>query len=243
MIDGEVGWVSSCNVSDQHLKSVFGEAAWVDAGLRVRGDELRHLTRAFAVAFKGNILQSAFLPRDSLIFINSSYLLRKTLHHDQLRRLRKARERVWLQTPYFVPIPAVYRRLRRLARKGVDVRLMVPAISDVPVVRYMGYAFFKGLLKSGVQIYEYQPRFMHQKITHVDDWITLGSANLNHRSFIHDLEIHVVITKPENQQLMKKKFLEEQEFCKVLTVENLNQRLTWAERALGRVLLLLRYWT
>ena len=235
LIDSQVAWISSCNVSDVHLRSQAGRRAWIDTSVRVRGPELERLERAFTVAFRGQLWQSPFQPLDSLLFLNSSILLRRTKKHDQLRRLRQARSRVWLQTPYFVPVRPFYRRLRRLARNGVDVRLMVPATSDVPLIKLLSYAFFRKLIKAGVRIFEFQPSFMHQKISQIDEWASMGSSNLNHRSFFHDLQAR-------NRELLQQKFLREQEQSRQLRLEDLSQ-LKWYEHWTGRFLMLLRYWS
>ncbi|MGE0762371.1 MAG: phosphatidylserine/phosphatidylglycerophosphate/cardiolipin synthase family protein [Bdellovibrionales bacterium] len=242
LIDGQVAWISSCNVSDVHLPSRVGSRAWIDTGMRVRGPELKRLERSFVVAFHHQLWQSPFQPLGSLLFLNSSILLRRSMKHEQLRRLRHAKEKVWLQTPYFVPVRPFYRRLRRLAKKGVDVRLMVPATSDVPLIRLLSYAFFRKLLLAGVRVFEFQPSFMHQKISQIDDWASVGSSNLNHRSFFHDLEVDVVVSQARNRELLRQKFLREQEQSRQLQLTDLT-RLKWYEHWLGRFLFLLKYWS
>ena len=242
LVDEQVAWISSCNVSDVHLTRIMGKNAWVDFGVRVRGSELSRLKHTFDVAFEGDLLQSPFQPLESLITFNSSLVLRRTVQHNQLRRLRRAQKRAWLQTPYFVPTRSIYRRLIRLAKNGLDVRLMVPATSDVPLIRYLSYAFFRRLLRAGVKIFEFGPRFMHQKTSVIDDWFSLGSSNLNHRSVFHDLEVDVTISQIQNQEFMLQKFLSEQAQCVELKIADM-VRLRWYERLLGRFLLLLRYWS
>jgi cardiolipin synthase len=224
------------------LQTVFGRNAWLDVGARVRGPELKRLKRAFKAAFKGDLLQSPFQTRNSLLFFNSSILLRRTMKHDQVLRLRRARHRIWLQTPYFVPIRPVYRHMVRLAKRGVDVRLMVPAISDVPLMKTLSYSFFRKLLKAGVKIFEYQPRFMHQKISQIDHWVAIGSSNLNHRSFFHDLEVDVVIAESSNKKTLEEKFLLEQRDSRQVVLADLSKLKLW-NRLLGRFLLMLRYWS
>lgn len=242
LIDEEVAWIGSMNVSDNHLREVKGDSAWLDVGVRIRGPELQRLRQAFQTAFKQNFLQSFYQSGKHLLLLNSSLVLRRTTKHHQLQRLRKATQRVWIQTPYFVPVPKIYRALIRAAKAGVDVRVIVPRTNDVPLVRHLSYAFFRTLLNSGVRIFEYGPRFAHQKVFLIDDWGSIGSTNLNHRSFKHDLEIDVVITLPDNRRGLLDKFLSEQRQSRELTIGHLDVLPLW-RRWFSRTLLIFRYWT
>lgn len=106
-----------------------------------------------------------------------------------LAAVRRADTRVWLATPYFLPAWRVRRALQRAARRGVDVRLLLCGQRiDHPQVRYAGQRFYSRLLKAGVRIYEYQPRFLHLKTALVDDWVSLGSCNFDHWTLHWNLE-------------------------------------------------------
>ncbi|QEA39030.1 phosphatidylserine/phosphatidylglycerophosphate/cardiolipin synthase family protein [Pistricoccus aurantiacus] len=105
------------------------------------------------------------------------------------RRVVKARQRIWLCTPYFVPTLSLRLRLAKAASRGVDVRLLLPgSINDNPGVRYAGHRFYQRLLKSGVRIHEFQPTFIHAKFSLVDDWCSIGSCNFDHWSLQWNLE-------------------------------------------------------
>lgn len=106
-----------------------------------------------------------------------------------LAAVRQADTRVWLATPYFLPAWRIRRALQRAARRGVDVRLLLCGQRiDHPQVRYAGQRFYSRLLKSGVRIYEYQPRFLHLKTALVDQWVSLGSCNFDHWTLHWNLE-------------------------------------------------------
>jgi cardiolipin synthase A/B len=97
-----------------------------------------------------------------------------------LNQVRRAEKRVWMSTAYFVPSQKLRRALRRTALRGIDVRLLIPGtITDHPMVRYLTQRYYSRMLKDGIRIFEYQPRFMHAKIVLCDSWTTLGSCNID----------------------------------------------------------------
>jgi phosphatidylserine/phosphatidylglycerophosphate/cardiolipin synthase-like enzyme len=105
------------------------------------------------------------------------------------QRIRNARGRVWVYTPYFLPTMSLRRRLEVAARRGLDVRLLVAGEKhDHPSVRFTGQSYYGRLLQAGVRIYEYQPSFTHAKFCVVDNWCTLGSCNFDHWSLRWNLE-------------------------------------------------------
>ncbi|MDQ7730295.1 phospholipase D-like domain-containing protein [Halomonas sp. SpR8] len=111
--------------------------------------------------------------------------IRHSLHH----RVSQVEQRLWLCTPYFVPTFALRRRLVKAARRGIDVRLLLPgAKHDHPGVRFAGQRFYQSLLKAGVRIYEFQPTFIHAKFVLVDEWVSIGSCNFDHWSLHWNLE-------------------------------------------------------
>lgn len=111
------------------------------------------------------------------------------IHHSFLKRVRRAERRVWMMTAYFVPPRGLLRALRRAARRGVDVRLLLPGpITDHPAVRYSGHQHYHSLLRAGVRIFEYRPRFLHAKLLLCDDWVSLGSSNVDRWNLRWNLE-------------------------------------------------------
>src|SRR5690606_4280386 len=95
----------------------------------------------------------------------------RDIHQSLVRALQHAQGRIWLVTPYFLPTWKVRRTLRKAAARGVEVRLLLSGRhTDNPPVRYAGQRYYPRLLKAGVRIFEYQPRFLHMKIVLVDEW-------------------------------------------------------------------------
>jgi phosphatidylserine/phosphatidylglycerophosphate/cardiolipin synthase-like enzyme len=114
---------------------------------------------------------------------------RSVLANGVIRRIDGAARRAWIMSAYFVPSRRVRKALRRAARRGVDVRLLVPgARTDHPWVRQASRRFYGKLLRSGVQIFEYQPHMLHAKAILCDDWASVGSSNLDRWSLRWNLE-------------------------------------------------------
>jgi len=241
LIDQKVMYVGSFNVSDVHLQEVSGDEAWKDMGVRVSGRDLKYARRAFQRAFRGWTALNLPARSPKLLLLNDSFLHKRRTRHQHLYHLKTARERVWLATPYFVPIGSVFRRLVRQARRGVDVRIMLPKKSDIFFMNWISLPLVKELARKGVKVFVYKPRFSHQKLFIADDWMTLGSTNLNHRSFLHDLEMDVVISHEDNKKLL------EQNYLRDLNASEPFDRSEWAnlpiwQRLLSSVFILLRFW-
>jgi len=104
-------------------------------------------------------------------------------------RIDSATRRAWIMSAYFVPSRRFRKGLRRAARRGVDVRLLMPGSrTDHPWVRQAARRFYGKMLRNGVRIFEYQPHMLHAKVIVCDDWVSIGSSNLDRWSFRWNLE-------------------------------------------------------
>lgn len=112
-----------------------------------------------------------------------------SIHRSFLKRVRNAERRVWMMTAYFVPSRSMLRAFRKAAQRGVDVRLLLPGPKiDHPSVRYAGHQYYYSLLRARVRIFEYQPRFLHAKVLVCDDWVSIGSSNVDRWNLRWNLE-------------------------------------------------------
>jgi phosphatidylserine/phosphatidylglycerophosphate/cardiolipin synthase-like enzyme len=164
-----------------------------------------------------------------------------------ITRIRGARRRVWLATAYFVPSMKLRRVLRQAARRGADVRLLLPgAHTDHPPIRHAGRRFYQGLLRHGVRIFEYRPRFTHSKILLCDDWVSIGSSNIDRWTLRWNLEgnqeIDDVPFAAEVAKMLEQDFRDSEEF----RIEDWGRRPRWQrlrETFWGWVDLGLEKWT
>jgi cardiolipin synthase len=117
----------------------------------------------------------------------------EAIHRLHVAAIHEARTRVWLVTPYFVPGEAARMALTSAALGGLDVRLVVPKMSDSRLVTYAARSYFDELLAAGIKVYEYGPRLLHTKALLCDDSVAIiGSANFDHRSFRLNFEISML---------------------------------------------------
>lgn len=111
-----------------------------------------------------------------------------------LSEIKKAESSVWISTAYFFPSSKLLKLLRKTARRGIDVRLLLPGpCTDHPGVRHAGQSWYQVLLRDGVHIHEYQPRFLHMKLALVDDWCSLGSCNFDRWNLRWNLEANLEV--------------------------------------------------
>jgi cardiolipin synthase len=241
LIDSTELWVGSFNVSDVHLREFMGDEVWKDVGVCVRGGDLRYARRAFQRAYRGWTALNWPTRSPKLLLLNDSFLHKRRARLEQVSRLREAKTRVWLATPYFVPVGNLYRLLVKRAKQGLDVRLIIPRKNDIWIMKWMSAPLLKGLAKNGVKVFVYEPRFSHQKVFIADDFISIGSTNLNHRSFLHDLEMDVVITHPENCKRVLDGYLQDQDLSQPFDSSSWS-RLPFWKRMCASVFMLAKYW-
>jgi cardiolipin synthase A/B len=116
-------------------------------------------------------------------------------------------ERLWITDAYLVAPPRLFQALRDSARDGVDVRLLVPGSSDLPLIRNLSRIGYRDLLRSGVRIYEWDGPMLHAKSIMCDDrWVRIGSSNLNPSSLLGNYELDVLIEDTDLAQAMEDQF-------------------------------------
>jgi cardiolipin synthase len=126
-----------------------------------------------------------------------------------------ARRRVWIETPYFVPDDGIGAALRNAALRGVDVRLIVPATSDLRIVSLAGRSYFDEMMASGVRIHLYRPTNLHSKVLVVDDDVgVIGSPNVDMRSFFLNFELGVFLYDRPQIEALANVFLKDLESSK-----------------------------
>lgn len=195
VVDDRLAWTGGLAFSDRWWPRDDGLEIQ-DAMLRVEGELVEQMAQAFDALWQGLSLPTPSLQgpsEEGKARCMVQYPMRGWRLHRELRRaLAQAENQVWLSTPYFVPPRRMRRALRKAARRGVDLRLLLPGPRghDHPVTRFAARRYYYRLLRAGVRIYEYQPAFMHAKVALFEDsHVIVGSANLDRWSWLHNHEL------------------------------------------------------
>jgi cardiolipin synthase len=137
-----------------------------------------------------------------------------------LSALRHARKSIYLTNPYFVPGRQFIRALKDAAARGVDVRLILPSDSDARLVLHAGRSHYGGLLRAGVRIYEHQDALLHAKTAVIDGiWSTVGSTNMDLRSFLHNDEVNAIFLGADLARQMETLFAHDLTRSRPVTLE------------------------
>ncbi|RMF15908.1 MAG: phosphatidylserine/phosphatidylglycerophosphate/cardiolipin synthase family protein [Gammaproteobacteria bacterium] len=213
VVDGRLVLTGGWGLADTWMperRPRVGAGYWLDAGVKVEGPVIRQWSVMFAETWQhcGAPLDLVDPRPDAFEeglpgrVACSRGRAGQELFRSLLARLKKAESRIWIVTPYFVTSKRLRRALKRAARRGVDVCVLVPGpYTDHPAVRLASWRHMRRLIQSGVRVYEYMPSFIHAKVVLVDDWVSVGSCNLDHWTQFLALEA--------NQEVMDGAFADE----------------------------------
>lgn len=213
--DGVSAYTGGLNVGEAYTRD------WRDLGLVLAGPVVAHLQEVFAddwlfatgedLADRDYMPSFAPLPEapaTCAIIAGGPDSPYNATHDAFFMAVTRARQRVFITTPYLAPTQAVETALRTAVYRGADVRLLVPSRSDVPLARLAGRSYYPRLLQAGIRVFEYQPAILHEKLWIIDDGLTVvGSANLDNRSFKLNFEISCFIWNRELNARLARGFL------------------------------------
>ncbi|BCA81028.1 phospholipase D-like domain-containing protein [Desulfuromonas sp. AOP6] len=189
LVDGVLAYTGGFGLKDLFDPSLEPEKYWHDVVLKIEGPSVETWQALFMETWNRWSRIPLQLPEPPAVptragvqrgrvAAHSRYLKRSEIKQSFVSHIRQARQRVWLSTAYFVPSAKLRRALIRAAGNGVDVRLMLPGpYTDHPEIRWLGRYHYERMLRNGVRIFEYQPRFLHAKVIMCDHWVSIGSAN------------------------------------------------------------------
>ncbi len=227
VVDGHTAFIGGINISSVYSsgsatrprgKATGSIAAWRDTDLQVEGPVVGELQKLFIETWEKQrgkpLADKAYFPalkvqgKDIVRAIGSTpdapYSL---IYVTLMSAIGNAEKHVYLTNAYFVPDPQLLEALADAARRGVDVKLILPSHSDSDVVFHAGRSHYLALLKAGVRIYERQGALLHSKTALIDGvWSCVGSSNLDWRSFLDNDEINVVVLGREFGQQMQAMF-------------------------------------
>jgi cardiolipin synthase len=210
VVDDEIAGVGGLNIGAEYAGSWVVPGAvgefWRDNAIRIQGPGARLFLNAFRRTWhyvqRGGRLRrldySEHLDDDAELGVLASAPTIDSPFRPKIGRLlRAARSSISMTMAYFAPDDELVRELCAAAGRGVRVRLMLPGVTDVPVVRIAGHAFYEQLLVAGVQIYERQHAVLHAKTLCIDGRISvIGSGNLDYRSIEYNCELSAIVRSP-----------------------------------------------
>ena len=206
IVDGEAAFVSGTGITDEFDDPKKPARSWRETAVHISGPVLADWQELFTRAWNRHASQVLMLPTPAPYteladmrgrVATASPLLAQDIRRSLYRRVREAKQRVWLATAYFVPSRKLLRALKHAAQQGVDVRLLLPGRhTDHPAIRHAGRRFYSSLLRHGVRIFEYQPRFLHAKTLLCDQWVSIGSSNFDRWNLRWNLEANQEVDDP-----------------------------------------------
>jgi len=217
IVDGKAGYTGGVNIADRYVKGLkWGK--WRDTHVRIEGPAAHGLQKTFLIDWyfvsRKLISDVVFYPHikksgNSLVQIITSgpNTLWNSVMQVYFMAIAQAREYVYIQTPYFLPTECITAALQTAVLGGVDVRIILPMRSDAKVTLISSYSYMGEMLKAGVKMYFYQPGFIHSKTIVVDDkMFTVGSTNMDFRSFEQNFEVNALVFDAELAVKMRKIF-------------------------------------
>ena len=235
IVDGKVAFSGGANLADEYINKKVKHGHWMDNIICIKGkavwsylvmfltnwNALRHEDFDYSVfknedvveetLFDGYIAPYAETPLDEELTGQSVY--------EDL--LNSANKYVYIMTPYLIIDSEMINTLIHTAKKGVDVRIIMPGIADKQIVHDMGTTYYKQLIQGGVKIYEYEPGFVHSKVFICDDtYATVGTINLDYRSLYLHFENGTLLYKSKKIMDVKQNFFDTLEHCKEIQVED-----------------------
>jgi cardiolipin synthase len=239
VIDGKIGYMGGMNLAERYLSKERGE--WRDAHMRIEGGAVTELQRIFIADW---YFTTQDLPYNAQYFPahfssqtpNTQGAYMQIVLANPVARyphimyaltwmIQNAKRYLYLQTPYFMPSEVVMQALRTAALSGVDIRIMIPEKPDAKLLRWGNDSYVEDALQAGIRIYMYENGFLHSKCAVADDdWCTVGSSNMDQRSFDNNFEVNAFIYDEAVAKEVKTQFFVDAKYCRELNLEEWHER-------------------
>lgn len=264
VVDGKVAFTGGINISADYANSSFfgsrrtpsktdgKKVGWRDTHIKIEGPAVAALQWSFVNNWvrqeAGELPEANYFPPlapagDKIVRVLASdpdkgYEIYKSL----VLAIQESKKTIHITSAYFVPDKQIVDALCAAAKRGVDVKLVLPGVTDHGLVMHAGRAFYDELLQNGVKIFHLQVAVLHAKTAVIDGtWSTIGSANIDRRSFIHNYELNVIVLDQAFGQDMEAAFAEDLRDSKPVSREEWRHR-PWADRIKEWAARLAEYW-
>ena len=239
IVDGRVGFIGGMNLAERYVKGVTW-GIWKDVMMQVEGKAVYGFQTAFLTDWYATdhslITSSSYFPPmedkgTSLMQVVTSDPVGewRDIMQGLLIAITSAQKYVYIQSPYLLPTESILLALKTAAAAGVDVRIMIPEKSDSRMVHWGTMSYLQELMEAGIKIYMYQKGFLHSKLIVSDDCLSsVGSTNMDFRSFEHNFEVNAFMYDRPSACMLKGIFLSDQKDAKLLHLK------TWRMRPWSR---------
>lgn len=220
VIDNEVGFIGGINVSDKYINSNNNDMFWRDTHLMIKGQAVIELQFVFISDWY--FVSDQKIPLNEVKYTSSDedkcHIPMSILGSDYdsqyqsimevfFSMITNARNEVLITTPYFLPNESILKALKITAKSGVKIKIIIPKKPDIRIAHFASQTYLKELLQSGVEIYYYTKGMMHSKTMIVDDYLcTVGSTNMDYRSFNLNSEVNAFILDEGTAGVLKTQF-------------------------------------
>ena len=216
---------------------------WRDTNIRIEGPVVKTAANALMHNRKRQAPKRQPKPaaRKQFAYIQSDpRFFNHPIYRADLEAIGNAKKFIYISQAYFVPPRRLRRFLVRAARRGVEIIILVPEYSDVPIADWAFLSNARKMLRAGMRLYQYQPTMLHNKIMMVDgNWGMVGSSNMDPLSFFHNREANIIVRDKQVLERMKNDFLDDLKKSKKLTSERVKKIPLW-KRAAARLARFLR---
>src|SRR6056297_1441 len=246
VIDGKVGFTGGVNVTDKYIEPISDLGIWEDIHVKLAGPVVNSLHRIFVKDYHFASNEDLLLTKNYFPKIGSqgSRIVQiaaagpdstqPAIMQQYIAMINSAEKYVCIANPYFIPGRAVVQALTVAALSGVEIRLLVPKVSDSKMAKLSMFSRFEQLLEVGVKIY-LRPNFSHSKMMIIDGEIaSIGSGNFDYRSFEHNFETNALLYDTDLTQKIQEEFEKICDNCSCLDYETFKNRPIW-ERLLEGV--------
>jgi cardiolipin synthase len=243
VVDGHIGFAGGLNIGKEWLSKDEGGDGWRDIHVRIDGPVVRELAKLALATWRvhGGIKldQRVFLPTVSSPGTEYASVIgsrerkqRQAMRQSYLQAIRRSQKYIYITNAYFLPGRGFQRAIRNACRRGVDVRIMVPEQGDILPVQYASQALYRRFLRAGAKLFLWKDGVLHAKTAVIDDeWCTVGSFNIDHRSWTMNLEVNLNSVGPFLTTQLRDLFVNDQANCERLTLDKWSRR-SWFTRVL-----------
>lgn len=220
VIDGKIGFFGGLNIGDEYLGEDPKFGFWRDTHIMIKGDGVLWLQHTFLTDWyfvKEQLLTEAgYFPSHEYKGEERIQIMKSgpDAHWDRVPEvifscIISATKRIYIETPYFIPDPGILMALKTAAFCGVDIRIIIPMVSDSKIVQWASLSYVQELLQAGVRFFQYQKGFIHAKVMIIDHLAYSGSANMDMRSFFSQFEINAVFFDRKVVDRFEKDFVQD----------------------------------